>query len=222
MVLLSLPILLSVLGVVVGLIALAAVVWFFPVKLWFRIRRRRRGPNPCPYDLGWILNLKFRRWCYRRVVENMPLNNGSVVLDVGAGTGTFTLPIAERVGPGGKVVAVDIQPEMIAELRKRVASAGLTNVEAHVCAAEALSVKDDSVDCAVFIGVLGEVPDQEGAIREVHRVLRSGGLVSITETFFDPDYNWPKELERLLTAAGFSIREKLGGFWLYTIIARKD
>ena len=200
---------------------LAALLWFLPVKLLFRARRRQGRTIPCPHQFGWLLDHRFRRWCYRNVLDRLALAPGATVLDVGAGTGTFTLPAARRVAPAGRVIAIDVQQAMIDKLRRRLAREGVSNVEPHVASACDLPVVDGSVDVALIIGALGEVPDQHRALAEVYRVLKPGGQVSITETFFDPDYNWPKELTRLLEELNFTVTGRKGGFWLYTLNAAK-
>ena len=137
---------------------------------------------------------------------------------------------ARRVGTTGRLIAVDIQPEMIAQVEKRVREAGLTNVETHIADAYHLPLDDASVDRAFLVTVLPEIPDQARALAELRRVLRSpepaegkpGGLLSITEDFFDPDYPFASETVRRVEAAGFSLEQRFGNFWVYTINFRKS
>jgi ubiquinone/menaquinone biosynthesis C-methylase UbiE len=121
------------------------------------------------------------------------------------------------VGPGGQIVAVDIQPEMIAQVEARVQRARLSNVEAHVASAYDLPLDDDSVDRAFLVTVLPEIPDQTRALAELRRVLKPGGVLSITEEFLDPDYPFAFETIRRAETAGFSLEQRFGNWWLYTL-----
>jgi ubiquinone/menaquinone biosynthesis C-methylase UbiE len=121
---------------------------------------------------------------------------------------------ARRVGPEGRLIAVDIQPKMIAQAEKRVQEAGLTNVETHIADAYHLPLDDASVDRAFLIAVLPEIPDQARALIELRRVIRPGGVLSITEDFTDPDYPFAFETVRRVEAAGFSLEWRFGNFWV--------
>ena len=134
------------------------------------------------------------------------------------------------MGPEGRLIAVDIQPKMIAQVKERIRKAGLTNVETCVADAYRLPLDDASVDRAFLVTVLPEIPEQARALAELRRVLRSpepaegkpGGLLSITEEFPDPDYPFASETIRRVEAAGFSLEQRFGNFWLYTVNFRKS
>jgi ubiquinone/menaquinone biosynthesis C-methylase UbiE len=121
------------------------------------------------------------------------------------------------VGPEGRLIVVDIQPRMIARVEKRVQEAGLTNVETHVADAYDLPLEDESIDRAFLITVLPEVPDPYRALDELNRVLKPGGLLSITEEFTDPDYMFPFETVQRVEAMGFTRERYWGNFWMYTL-----
>jgi ubiquinone/menaquinone biosynthesis C-methylase UbiE len=125
------------------------------------------------------------------------------------------------VGAEGRLIAVDIQPKMIAQVEKRVQEVGLTNVETHIADAYHLPLEDASVDRAFLVTVLPEIPDQARALVELHRVIKPGGLLSITEEFTDPDYPFAFETIRRVKAAGFGLEQRFGNFWLYTVNFRK-
>jgi len=95
-------------------------------------------------------------------------------------------------------------------------------VEAHVADAYHLPLDDGSVDRAFLVTVLPEIPDQARALAELHRVIKPGGLLSITEEFFDPDYPFAFETVRRVEAAGFGLERRFGNFWRYTVNFRKD
>ena len=119
------------------------------------------------------------------------------------------------------MIAVDIQPEMIAQVDTRVREAGVTNVETHVASAYDLPVEDGTVDRAFLITVLPEIPDPVRALRELYRALKPGGMVSMTEEFLDPDYPRRKTTIAWAEAVGFRLAERHGNWWTYTLNFRK-
>ena len=212
---------LTFMSVILAIAVGVMLIWLFPLKLVTRLRRKFGKTSPCSFRFAWALDLRFRRWIYRFIVDRLDLRCGMIVVEIGAGTGNFVESAARRVGPTGKVIAVDLQPEMIVKLDRRIRLSGITNVETHVADAKELPLQDASVDYAFFIAALGEIADPQRALDEVHLVLKQGGVVSITEDFFDPDYNWPSETVRLISRAGFEATERFGTFWLYTLNGRK-
>ena len=213
----------TALAVVGGL----AFFWLVVLKVLVRLGGGRRAP--CPASLACLVNNPVRRRYMRPVLDRVGIQPGERVLELGPGPGAFTVEAARRVGAQGRLIAVDIQPRMIAQVEKRVREAGLTNVETHVADAYHLPLEDASVDRAFLVTVLPEIPDQARALAELRRVLRSpepaegkpGGLLSITEDFFDPDYPLAFETIRRVGAAGFSLEQRFGNFWLYTVNFRK-
>jgi ubiquinone/menaquinone biosynthesis C-methylase UbiE len=77
------------------------------------------------------------------------------------------------------------------------------------------------VDRAFLVTVLPEIPDRRLALAELHRVLRPGGALSVTEEFSDPDYLFLSETIRLVEAVGFRLEERYGTPWVYTANFRK-
>jgi ubiquinone/menaquinone biosynthesis C-methylase UbiE len=196
-------------------------LWLFPLKLLARLAARLGHSSPCPAALSWLVDNSLRRTYMRPVLDRIGIRAGERVLELGPGPGAFTVGAAERVGPEGSLVAVDIQAEMIAQVDQRVQQAGLTNVETHVASAYQLPIVDQSVDRAFLITVLPEIPDRRRALSKLHRVLRPGGVLSITEEFYDPDYLFLAETIRLVEAAGFRLEERFGSLWVYTANFRR-
>jgi ubiquinone/menaquinone biosynthesis C-methylase UbiE len=150
-------------------------------------------------------------------LDRIGVRPGERVLDVGSGPGRLSLPAARRVGPTGKVVAVDIQPGMLAHLRENAAQVGVTNLEAHqMDITTADNLETGSFDRAWLVTVLGEIPDKETALRNLYRVLKPGGTLSITEIFPDPHYQRRETVLSLAQAAGFEPGQYWGSFFMYT------
>ncbi len=104
-----------------------------------------------------------------------PLRRGEVVLDLGCGAGFDALVAAQLVGPTGRVVGIDLSPEMLAVAEVGRAEAGFAQVEFCAGAVEALPFPEASFGLVLSNGVLNLIPDKPAALREIVRVLRPGG-----------------------------------------------
>jgi SAM-dependent methyltransferase len=107
------------------------------------------------------------------------LHAGEQVVDVGCGAGLDTLIAAQQVGPAGRVVAVDMTPEMRIKTQLGARELGLSNVDVREGFAEALPVKDHTADVIISNGVVNLCPDKRAVFREMHRVLKPGGRIQI-------------------------------------------
>ena len=129
------------------------------------------------------------------------VREGMVVLEPGCAMGYFTLPLARMVGSEGKVIAVDIQPEMIASLDRRARKAGLTDrIDIREAGPEGLGIEDvaQSADFCTLIHVAHEVPDQNRLFSEVSCTLKPGGKL----LFIEPGWHvTEEEFELSLSAA---------------------
>ena len=204
------------------LLIVSGLLFFWLVLLKLILQLQKGRGEPCPSSWSWIVDNPLRRWDVRHALDRAGLRAGETVLELGPGPGAFTVDAAQRVGPEGRVIAVDIQPEMIAQVDARVRAAGVTNVETHVASAYELPIADASVDRVFLITVLPEIPDPVRALREIHRVLKPGGIVSMTEEFLDPDYPRRATTIAWAKAAGFEPAERYGNWWTYTLNFRRD
>ena len=106
---------------------------------------------------------------------------GQTAADVGCGMGHFTLGLARLVGPGGQVLAVDLQPEMLARVQERAAQKNLADrVQLHPCRRERLALPQP-VDFVLAFWMVHEVPDQRRFLAEIYDALASGGYFLIAE-----------------------------------------
>lgn len=108
-------------------------------------------------------------------VRDAQLQPGECVLDIGCGTGIDTILAARAVDPVGRVIGLDITPEIIAQARAQIAACGLANVELLAAPMEAIPLPDAAVDVIISNGVLNLSTDKDRAFAEAYRVLRPGG-----------------------------------------------
>jgi arsenite methyltransferase len=106
---------------------------------------------------------------------------GSVVLDLGCGSGTDLLIAAQMVGSAGRAIGVDMTPAMLERAQVNAREMGLDNVEVHESLVESLPVPDGAVDVVISNGVIDLVPDKDAVLDEIDRVLRPGGRLQIAD-----------------------------------------
>jgi SAM-dependent methyltransferase len=121
------------------------------------------------------------------------LKEGDVVLDLGSGAGFDAFLAAQRVGKTGRVIGVDMTPEMVERAKKNAKKGKYDNVEFRLGEIEKLPVKDDSIDVIISNCVINLSPDKESVFKEAHRVLKSGGKLMVSDLVLAKDL--PKELK---------------------------
>lgn len=197
------------------LIAFAAAP-VFAAALWWR-----KHPSACPYGQRFWLEPPHPLVTRKRLREVLAPQPGERILEVGPGTGYYSLEVAEWIAPGGQLEVVDVQREMADHTMRRARERGVSNVVASVADVRRLPYEDSTFDGAYLVAVLGEVPDQDAALRELARVLRPGGRLVVGELFGDPHWVSPGSLRRRAEGAGLEYHQRSGTFLGYFMSLRR-
>lgn len=156
----------------------------------------------CPWWIGWLLASPIRKLGQDPARILAPhVREEMTVLEPGPGMGFFTLELARRVGPGGRVIAVDLQPRMLAGLRRRAARAGLDGrIVTRLASTESLGLDDlaGAVDFVLAFAMVHELPSAERFFAEIRATLAPGGKVLVAEP---RGHVKPSEFETTLAAA---------------------
>lgn len=139
----------------------------------------------CPWWLGYFLAAPIRKLVHNPVAILGPyIQSGHTVLDLGSAMGFFSLPMARLVGENGRVVCVDVQQKMINGLKRRATKSGLAGrMDFRICESATLAIDDlaRTVDFALAFAVVHEVPDPERLFTEIHKALKIGGHLLLSE-----------------------------------------
>lgn len=147
------------------------------------------SPIPMSYKkAGHLLN-PFRKLILSpsKLASHLSLDLSANVLELGCGPGYYSPEIARKI-PNGKLTLTDIQQEMLDMAKSRIESFGISNVTYIQADGAALPLENNTFDVVFLVAMLGEVPDQRKCVRELYRVLRPGGLLSVSEQSYDPHF----------------------------------
>jgi SAM-dependent methyltransferase len=183
------------------LVAVAAIV---AASWWWR-----KNPSACPYSQRFWVDAPHPLITRERLREVLAPTAGERILEIGPGTGYYTLEMANWVGDG-TIEIFDLQQEFLDHTMRRAAERGTSNVAPTQGDATALPYDDDSMDAVVLTAVLGEIPDQERAMKEIVRVLKHDGRLVVGELAGDPHFTTPGALEERGAEAGLRLVERSG------------
>lgn len=186
-------------------LALAAGSTLIAAAAWWR-----RHPSACPYGQRFLVQPPHPLITRQRLHEVLLPEPGERMLEVGAGTGYYSLPVAAWLTPAGQLDIIDLQPEMLDHTMRRAANAGVTNIVATHGDARRLPDPNATFDAAYLTLVLGEVPDQDAALAELARVLKPRGRLVVGELFGDPHWVSPRRLQQRAENAGLRFQCRSG------------
>jgi ubiquinone/menaquinone biosynthesis C-methylase UbiE len=183
----------------------AAAAATLAAALWWR-----KNPSACPYGQRFWVEAPHPFITRDRLREVLRPQPGERLLEIGVGTGYYSCDLAERVAPDGTLELFDLQQEFLDHVMRAAAKRGLANLVPTQGDATNLPYDDASIDAVVLTAVLGEIPDREGALREIRRVLKPDGRLIVGELFGDPHFTSRGSLQRLGAEAGLELVESSG------------
>jgi len=124
-----------------------------------------------------------------QIMDALSIADGSIVADIGAGAGWFTIRLARRVGPNGTVYAQDVQRQMLEAIRRRVTREGLQNVQARLGSGTDPNLPPAALDAILVVDVYPEVDDRVTFLRNLARALKPNGRLGVVD--FKPGSGGP-------------------------------
>jgi ubiquinone/menaquinone biosynthesis C-methylase UbiE len=200
----------SFLPVAVGAAAiLAAALWW------------RKHPSACPYGQRWSVAVPHPLITRSRLKDALRPIAGERLLEIGPGTGYYSLDAAEWVGPEGSLDVFDIQQQMLDHTMNRAAGRGIENISPTQGDAQRLPYDPEDFDGAFLVTTLGEIPDQAAAILELARVVRPGGRIVVGELMGDPHWVSPGAIRDHAEGAGLRVERRVGPWFGSFTVLRK-
>ncbi len=175
-------------------------------------------PHPMPHQFAALLEhpMRVQYLDPAEVLGMYGISAKMTVLDLGCGTGLFTRPAAHMVGERGRVHAVDTQRAMLTATERGAHTEGISSrISLHHAGAYELPLPDDSVDLAILVSTIGEIPDKPAALSELRRVLKGGARLGISEELLNPAYVLAGSVRRWAEEAGFFFVAKTGSPFCY-------
>ena len=184
---------------------LGGIAIWVGLRVWAAVR-----PSAYPYFARAFLDLPRPLITRRRLLDALAPRPGERILELGPGTGYYTVPVVERLGPEGTLEILDVRQSFLEHALERARRSGHRNLIATLGDGGSLPYSDSSFDAAYLVTVLGEIPDPSAALSELRRVLKPGGRVVIGEIFIDPDFPRFGWLVRQAHAAGLGLERRIG------------
>jgi ubiquinone/menaquinone biosynthesis C-methylase UbiE len=186
-------------------IAAGAALAAAGISAWERL-----NPKACPYGQRWMVQAPRPLITRPRLLEALEPAPGEELLDLGPGTGYYSLTVARALGAEGTLHLFDLQQEMLDHTMREAERHGVRNLEPRQGDARELPYGDDSLDGAYLITVLGEIPEGDRALEELRRVVRPGGRVVFGEVILDPHIVTLGKLRERCEAAGLRYDRHVG------------
>jgi FkbM family methyltransferase len=165
----------------------------------------RKMPETLPGEM------EFREWLTdhtSEVLAHVGVSEAQTVLDYGCGPGTFTIPCAEIVGRRGRVYAFEVRPSLLEQVKEKAKGAALSNIIAVLSDKSKLEIelRDKSIDVILVYDVMHEIKDRNELLRELHRVLKENGILSVFPMHMGTD----KLMDVMREYGLFCLRDRYG------------
>jgi len=184
------------------------------------------SPRVCPAWLGSFLASPIRKLIHNPQAILTPyVKEGMTVLDIGCGMGFFSIPLAQMVGPSGKVICVDMQEKMLKGLEKRAQEAGVsTRIETRLCYQNTIGLQDfaEKINFGLAFAVVHEVPDPSRFLAELFATIAPSGTVLLAEPKGHVSENEFTITVSMAQQQGFSVMERPQIFRSRSVLLRKE
>lgn len=188
----------------------AAAAATLAAALWWR-----KNPSACPYGQRFWVEAPHPIITRERLRSVLRPEPGERLLEIGVGTGYYSLDMAEWIAPDGTLELFDLQQEFLDHVMRAAADRGLQNLVPTQGDATALPYEDASIDAVILTAVLGEIPDSAAALREIYRVLKPNGRLVVGELFGDPHFTTRGSLQRLGAESNLQLADLSGNWFGY-------
>jgi ubiquinone/menaquinone biosynthesis C-methylase UbiE len=157
------------------------------------------------------------------IIEALDVRPGMEIVELGCGSGYYTVAVAKAIQPAGLVFAVDIQQGMLDKLKVRMEQEGVDNIIPVLADAESEIPLDEGIADAVFsVTVLPEIPDPTKVLLQVKRLLKDDGVFVNAEFLLDPDFPLRRTVVKWARQAGFSLKRQVGNPLRYVLVFSKS
>jgi ubiquinone/menaquinone biosynthesis C-methylase UbiE len=173
--------------------------------------------------LSWIVELDnpfAKAHKAQSIIDALEIKKHMRILDIGCGPGRVLIPLANELQKkNGHITGIDIQLAMIEKTKKKIQDLEISNVDFIHGSLEEQKLDQDKFDAILLICVLGEIPKSKrnNVIRKIKDCLSPNGIVSITETVFDPHFQSRKKVISLMNNEGLVVKKSVGNCFAYTL-----
>lgn len=159
----------------------------------------------------------------RMIISAIGARPGMKVVEIGCGSGLYTIEVAKAIQPGGTLYAVDIQQGMLDKLKNRMERDNVNNIIPILADAEGRIPLEDKIADVVFsVAVLPEIPDPVKALFQIKRIMKDDAAFADAELFMDPDYPMPGTVVAWAQKAGLTRTRQIGNHFRYVLLFRKE
>lgn len=179
-----------------------------------------KGVFPSKYAFTLLIPLRNIFLSPKKLIQRLDLKEDHNVLEIGPGPGYFSTHIAKKL-KYGRLFLLDIQQKMLDISKKRLERKKISNVDFVLSDGNYLNFDNNFFDRVFMVTVIGEVENKAGYLKEIYRILKNDGMLSISELAGDPDKISRDELNSLVATYGFEESDFWGNKFNYTINYRK-
>jgi ubiquinone/menaquinone biosynthesis C-methylase UbiE len=177
-------------------------------KMTHEVENEQCGARVCPHKMAFILDNWFRKLLQNPTkITGEYINEGDTVIDIGCGPGYFTIAMAGMIGQQGKIIAVDLQEEMLEHVKRKAQAKNFSDrIHFHHCEQDRLGLEvNEKADFMLAYYMVHELPNPGAFFQEVRPLLKTGGKFLVVEPKWHVTQAKYEEMLTLAEKAGFRI-----------------